>query len=753
MSTATDWTPFDRPELRAGFGRESPRGCEVLIALDGMHCSACAGRAERTLAGRAEDVHANVAARTLSFRFLPAQQPLSSLLAALESAGLAPRILAGDAPADRSLRQRRLGLARIGVATICAMQVMMLAWPSYFGVHPEPGIAQLLRWAQLALATPGVLWAGWPFFAGAWTALRQRALDMDVPVALALAAAFAASALRTLLGAGDLYFDTATMFVCFLLIGRQLEGRTRARAGEHLRLLAGRRALTAQRRLGDAAGGRIETLAIGALALGDIVLVAPGEALPADGCLLETAAELDEALLSGEARPVLRRPGARVLAGALNLGCSALVFRVERLGDDTVLAQITRLLDPARLQKPRLQQLADRLAAHFIAGVLVLALLGAMLALQRGAGYEAAFGIALAVLVASCPCALSLAVPVALAAAGSRLAQAGVLLANPGALAALAKVDTVLFDKTGTLTRDSMSLQRTQPLAGLDAARCLAIAAALERGSRHPIASAFASEDAGLTATQVETIAGQGIHGSIDGQACWIGAPARWPMPVALPARAAADVDATQVLLCVDAAPVALFTLRASLRQEVLGLLAALADRALRVELLSGDDAQAVAALAGELGIRQWQARQSPGDKLARLQVLQAQGRCVLAVGDGLNDAPLLAAADVSAAMPKGAALTQSQADLLLLGDTLALLPQALHLARVTQARVHQNLLWSFGYNLLVLPLAMSGELAPWLAALGMSLSSLIVVGNAMRPLRREPAASPAPQAALALQT
>ena len=741
MSLATDWTVYDRPELRSGFGQETARGCELTIALDGMHCSACAGRAARTLAGRADEIHADVATRTLRFRYQPAQQPLSALLAALDDAGLAPRILAGDAPAERSARERRLGLARIGVATICAMQVMMLAWPSYLGVHPDAGIAQLLRWAQLALAAPGVLWAGWPFFAGAARALRQRQLDMDVPVALALAAAFAASALRTVLGEGDLYFDTATMFVWFLLIGRQLEGRTRARATEHLRLLAGRRALTAQRRLGEAAGSRIETVPIGALRAGDHVLVAPGEALPADGCLLEQAAELDESLLSGEARPVLRAPGSTVLAGALNLGRCALVFRAERLGSETVLAQITRLLDPARQQKPRLQQLADRLAAHFIAAVLVLAGVGAALALARGAGAEAAFGIALAVLVASCPCALSLAVPVALAAASSRLAQRGLLLANPGALGALARIDTVLFDKTGTLTRDSMSLLRTEPLAGLDAARCLAIAAALERGSRHPIASAFAAHDAGLAAAHVEATAGHGVHGRIDGQACWIGAPESWPMPLTLPVMNAADAGATRVLLGIDARPVALFTLRAAPRPEVWRLLAELARRGLAVELLSGDAPDAVAALASDLGIGQACARQSPADKLARLQALQAQGRCVLAVGDGLNDAPLLAAADASAAMPKGAALTQSQADLLLLGDSLALLPQTLDAARAAQARVRQNLLWALAYNLFVLPLAISGALPPWLAALGMSLSSLIVVGNTLRPL---PAAAPA---------
>ena len=289
------------------------------------------------------------------------------------------------------------------------------------------------------------------------------------------------------------YFDTATMFVWFLTIGRYLEGHSRARASERLRLLAGRRALTAQRRV----GGEIETIAIGELALGDIAVVAPGETLPADGSLLEAATELDEALLSGESRPQLRQPGQTVLAGTLNLGSTPLVFAVERLGATTVLSQITRLLDQAQTAKPKLQQFADRIAGHFIATVLVLAAIGAALALLRGASGDAAFGIALAVLVASCPCALSLAVPVALAAGTSRLAKQGVLVANAGALTALADIDTVLFDKTGTLTRNELLLRRVLMLDGSDAATATGIAAALERGSRHPIASAFARIDSG----------------------------------------------------------------------------------------------------------------------------------------------------------------------------------------------------------------------------------------------------------------
>jgi len=728
VSGGKDWTAFDRPELRAGFSTETPRGCEILIALDGIHCVACAARAEKLLAGRVEAVQVNVTARTLSFRFEPQRTRLSDLLHVLDQAGLAPRVLAGDAPAARDTHQRRLAFARIGVATICAMQVMMLAWPSYFGVQPEPAIAQLLRWAQLVVATPGVLWAGWPFFVGAWRAAKAGGLDMNAPVALALGVAFAASAIRTVRGAGDLYFDTATMFVWFLTLGRYLEGRTRARAGERLRLLAGRRALTAQRR----ASGGLEIVAIGQLQIGNEVVVAPGDTLPADGELLERAAELDEALLNGESHPALRQPGQSVLAGSVNLSDAPLAFRVVRVGANTVLAQITSLLDQAQNRKPRLQRMTDRAAAHFVAAVLLLAGLGITLALARGASGDAALDIALAVLVASCPCALSLAVPAALAAATSRLARGGMLVANAGALPALASIDTVLFDKTGTLTQVSMRLRRVLPLVATDAEWCTQIAAALEQGSRHPIASAFAGCGSVLVAQDLQHVAGAGVSGTIGGRRYWLGAAERAPLPVETVVEGM-EADETSIVLCDEGGALATFVLGASLRAEVPGVIADLLRRGLALELVSGDAPDTVGTVARRLGIEHFAARQTPSAKLLRLQQLQAQGRRVLAVGDGLNDAPLLAAADVSACMPQGAALTQARADLLLLGDSLALLPQALDVAQAAQRRIRENLFWALGYNLLVLPLAMSGHLAPWLAAAGMSLSSLLVVGNALR--------------------
>ena len=730
MSSGRDWTAFDRPEVRAGFSSTGGSGCEVLLALDGIHCAGCAARAESLMAGRADDVRVNVAAKTLSLRFKPETVRLSTLLDALDKAGLEPRILASEAPSDRSLRERRLTIGRIGVSTICAMQVMMMAWPGYFGIRPDPSIEQLLRWAQLVISIPGVLWAGWPLFSGAYRALRDRRLDMNVTVGLALSAAFGASLVRTIAGHGDLYFDTATMFVWFLTLGRYLESRTRARAGERLRLLAGRRALTAQRR----SGSGVEQVAIGELRPGDEIVVAPGEVLPADGTLTQPPAELDESLLTGEARPVFRSPGQPVLAGAINLGTSSLVFRADRLGSATVLSQITRLMEHAQDSKPKLQQLADRLAAHFIAAVLVFSICGLALALLRGASVDQAANIAIAVLVASCPCALSLAVPAALAAATSRLAASGVLVANAGALQVLAKVDTVLLDKTGTLTSPEMELRNVLVECGVDTEYCTRIASALEQGSRHPIATAFAGKTGGLVADEIKNVPKKGITGIVDGHRYWLGttesAAHRTGSP-ALPNNGSAGD--TWIVLCDEVRTLAAFSIGARIRPEAAALIADLERRGLAVEILSGDGTDAVEALAGRLRVRDFSARQTPAAKLARLRDLQAQGRKVLAVGDGINDAPLLAAADVAVAMPRGAALTQSKADLLLLGDTLAGLPLALDTSRLVNRRIHENLLWALCYNLVVLPLALTGHLSPWLAAAGMSASSLLVVGNALR--------------------
>ncbi|MEQ1438764.1 cation-translocating P-type ATPase [Fontimonas sp. SYSU GA230001] len=726
----TDWSVYDQPALRDSVSSPAPGGRrEVLLGIDGMHCAACVGRIERLLAGRASDVGASLTSRTLQFRFDPRREPLSTLLRTLEDAGFVPQVLAQDAGLRAQREERRAMLARIGVAVICAMQVMMLAWPTYtFGgaaAEIDPGIEQLLRWAQALFATPCVLYAGSPFFRSAWRALRARSVNMDVTVAASVAIAYGASLIRTVLGEGEIYYDTATMFVMLLLIGRFVEGRTRMQAGERLRLLAGRRRLTAQRETPQG----IEAVPLSAVAPGDTLVVAPGESVPVDGTLLDAAAEMDEALLTGESRAVLHRAGDRLLAGCLNLGQQALRLRAQSVGAATRLAQITQLLQQAQAARPRFQLLADRLAGAFIVTVLLLALAGAAL---WWPDVDRSLSVLLAVLVASCPCALSLAIPAAMAAAASRLAALGVLSARPEALARLPLVDTVLFDKTGTLTRAELRIVRVEPQAELDEAGCLAIAAALERGLMHPIARAFAQTPSRFTATQQQQIPGRGVEGVVDGRRYRLGAPA------VSGDDATADVD-TVIELRDERRALARIRLATVVREDAAGTIAAMREAGMNVELLTGDGEAAAEALARRLGLQQVLARQTPEQKLARLEALQRQGRVVLAVGDGINDAPFLAAADVSAAMPLGAALAQARADLLLVGDSLAALIPARDIARQAQRRVRQNVAWALAYNLGVLPLAMAGVLAPWMAALGMSLSSLLVVANALRLRRTRP--------------
>ena len=727
-AAAADWSAYDRPELRSAIATGLPGGREeVLLVAEGMHCASCVGRLRRLLGPQVQDLRINLASRTLEFVHDPRRQALSALLAQIDAAGFEPQVLAQDAGRARARHRRRAELVRIGVAVIGAMQVMMLAWPTYFEAGAiEADIAALMRWAQLLLATPVVFYAGWPFLAGGWRALRDRVPTMDLPVALSLLIAWAASSLRVFTGQGELYFDAATMFVMLLGLARYFEGLSRSRAGERMRLLAGRRPLTAVREQ----GGTTQTVPLATLQTGDLLRVAPGEALPADGELLDETAQLDESLLSGESQPVLHRRGDTVLAGSLNLAPATLRLRVSEAGAGTRLAQITRLLQQAQDDRPRVQLLADRYAGHFVLAVMALALAGAWYWWPQDA--DKALGVALAVLVASCPCALSLAVPTVHAAASSLLARRGVLMARPRALARLTQVDTVLFDKTGTLTRPELALAQVLPLAEHDAAACRRLAAALERELAHPIARALTAGTSGLPQAQDIRLQAGGVSGRIDGRRYWIGAPEQAAQAVALPAGPQA-AEASWLLLCEDQRPLALFGLRAELRPEAPRLIAELRRQGLAMELLTGDAEAPARALAARAGIAALRARQTPEQKLARLQELQSQGRVVMAVGDGINDAPFLAAADVAVAMPQGAALAQARADVVLVGDSLSGLATLRGVARQAQRRLRQNLAWALGYNLVVLPLALGGWLTPWLAALGMSLSSLLVVGNALR--------------------
>ena len=690
----------------------------LYLALDGVHCARCETRLHQLLDGRVAKLDLDLMSRTASLTPRAGGPSLATLMPELAAAGFEPRLLDEDDPVATMRPARRRELARIGVAILGAMQVMMFAWPDYFGRVPDATVAGLLRWAQFAVAIPVVAYSGWPFFTGAARALLARSLTMDVPVALSLVMATAASAWRTIDGSGALYFDTATMFVALLLTGRHLESATRARATERLRLLAEGPPATARRV--DAEGIQVVKTAL--LVPGDRVSVSPGEALPVDG-VLEQVAELDESLLTGESHPVTRSAGDTAFAGSLNVCASPIVLRTLAGVGRTRSAQILQLLRRAAARKPAVQQRADQVAGAFTLIVLVLAACGA--ALAAGSGPDAALSVALAVLVASCPCALSLAVPACLAAATSRLAGHGVLVTRADRLLRLAQADTVLVDKTGTLTHARLHLDRIEPLRESTSKQVLSIARSLESGLRHPVALAFLADAPSAAATEVRVEAGRGVEGRVEGRWFRIGPSAA--------AIAAKDGALTWITLADEQGPLAHFALSAPVRAEAVDVVAELGRRGLRIELLTGDADAPARRIAELLHIETLAACQTPEDKLERLRALQAEGHVVMCVGDGLNDAPFLAAADASCAMPGGSAVAQARADIVLVNDRLDGLPLAIDVARQARRRIHQNLAWAALYNLSVLPLAMAGWLPPWLAAAGMSASSLVVVANALR--------------------
>jgi Cu2+-exporting ATPase len=518
------------------------------------------------------------------------------------------------------------------------------------------------------------------------------------------------------------WYDAAVMFVLLLLVARMFEQRARGIASAQVDALARARPALAVRERAD---GSVEQVPLGEIAIGDVLRVAAGESVPADGTLLDHAAAFDEALITGESTPVRRDPGGVALAGSICREQSARM-RVTRTGADTRLSQLTRLVEQAQSARPRLALAAERVAGGFVVALLLCAM--GTFAWWHVHEPARALEVTLALLVVSCPCALSLAIPTALTSAHGALARMGVLGLSEDALSTLARVDRVMLDKTGTLSTGRPELDRVATFDGMDTQRALAIAAALEHGSAHPLAQAFARIENVTAARNVVANPGHGIEGEVDG--------VRWRLGRAEFAVAREDDGA--LWLGDGARALARITVRETMRDDARDAVVALRQAGLAVELCSGDAESAVARFARQVGIGAYLARQSPEQKLARVRAVQARGEVVAMVGDGLNDAPVLAGADVSLAMAEGAALAQRAADLVITSPSLLRVPQAIVLARRTQRIVHQNLAWALGYNVLAIPLAATGYVTPWIAAVGMAASSLLVTLNALRLGRRE---------------
>ncbi len=737
---ASDWS---RPELARHVVRplDGDRR-EAIVLVDGLRCAACVWLIERALGALpgVAGVQVNASARRARIIWDDTRCTLARIVETLNRAGYRALPLDAAALDDSRRRESRAALKRLIVAGFGAMQAMMYASALYLGAFDtmDASTRDLFRWLGLLVATPVVFYSARPFFAGAWRSLAARRLGMDVPVALAIALIYTASLVEALRGGAEVYFDSVSMFVFFLLVGRYLEMRARHRAGDLGDALARLTPMFADRLRED---GSLERVAAADLVTGNRVHVAEGACVPADGTLVGTSCRVDEALLSGESAAVAKRAGDALAAGSLVVQGPA-QLRVERTGADTVLAGILALVTRAQTERPRLAVAGERAAAGFVARVLTLAAVTAL-------GWSLvdphrAFTATLAVLVVSCPCAFALAVPAALTRALVVLARRGVLVVRPDAIEALATATHVVFDKTGTLTDAHLGLERVDTIASgnpdaSDSAcahdAALALAGALARGSRHPVALAIAAAADATARHAVEQVvaeAGGGLEGVIDGRRVRLG-HAGFALRGAMHANTLEDA----VVLADDNGPIAAFHLSERLRGDARETVAALRADGLGIEISSGDAATKVATVAARLGIATWHARQRPGDKLSRLTALRADGARVIAVGDGINDAPVLAGADVAVALASGTELAQASSDIVLAGEQLGALAHARTIARQTLAILRQNQRWALAYNLVVMPFGALGFVPPWLAALGMSASSLVVVLNALRIGRR----------------
>ncbi|WP_223532562.1 heavy metal translocating P-type ATPase [Pseudomonas sp. GL-RE-20] len=727
---------YDRADVQQPFVRHEGELAETTLLMEGISCAACGWLIEKHLRTLPAVVEArlNLSNHRLHVRWADGQLPLSQVLSVLRHIGYAAHPYQADRASEQLASENRLALRQLGVAGLLwfqAMMATMATWPE-FNIDLSPELHTILRWVALFLTTPIVFYSCAPFFKGAMRDLRTRHLTMDVSVSLAIGSAYVAGIWTSITGVGELYFDAVGMLALFLLAGRYLERRARERTAAATAQLVNLLPASCLRLTAD---GQSERILLSELRVGDQVLVHPGAILPADGKILDGQSSVDESLLTGEYLPQPRTLGDAVTAGTMNVE-GALTVEVQALGQDTRLSAIVRLLDRAQAEKPRLAEIADRAAQWFLLLSLIAAAAIGLLWWELDS--SRAFWIVLAMLVATCPCALSLATPTALTAATGTLHKLGLLLTRGHVLEGLNQIDTVIFDKTGTLTEGRLALRSIRPLGALDSDQCLGLAAALENRSEHPIARAFGR--APMAAEEVHSTPGLGLEGLVEGRRLRIGQP-RFVCELSGAVMPSMPEEAGQWLLLGDnQGPLAWFVLDDRLRTDAPALLAACKARGWRTLLLSGDSSPMVASVAAELGIDEARGGLRPDDKLLVLQQLHKEGRKVLMLGDGVNDVPVLAAADISVAMGSATDLAKTSADAVLLSNRLDALVQAFSLARRTRRVIIENLLWAGLYNGLMLPFAALGWITPVWAAVGMSISSLTVVLNALR-LTRMPSA------------
>ncbi|MGL1834780.1 heavy metal translocating P-type ATPase [Rhodocyclaceae bacterium SMB388] len=731
---------FDHPDFQKSFVQpvgENER--EASLILEGITCAACVWLNEQHVARQpgVSLVEVNYATRRARVRWDERKTRLSEILAAIQAIGYRAYPYDAERSEQIAKRERRSMLWRVFVAGFGMMQVMMYAYPSYIAAEGDISADAdlLMRWASLILTLPVVFYSAAPFFQRALRDLRLRSLGMDVPVALGVGSAFIASVWATLTNGPDVYFDSVTMFVFLLLLGRYLEMLARQKAVRGVEELGKVIPVFAERLSDDGAASKVP---VSQLLPGDRVRVRPGEVIPADGVVIDGDSEANESLLTGESRPVVKRSGSVVTGGSINIA-SPLLIEIRQVGDSTRLASIRKLMDRAAAERPAIATQSDRVARVFIVALLSLSALTYVM--WQFIDPDRALWVFVSVLVVACPCALSLATPTALTVATDSLARMGVLVTRGHAIEALAGANRFVFDKTGTLTHGVMQVDALRVLDGSDEEAVRARAAALEQASEHAVAAGVRQAAEGLALPEVvglRSVTGRGVEGDIDGVTLRIGRPdfvaelAGTPVPEAI---GSLERDGGSVVaMGSDAGWSALFRLADVPREDASVLLGRLRHEGVPTAIISGDSAAAVSAVAARLGVDEAHAGMLPQDKQAWVAAKQqAPGAVVAMVGDGVNDAPVLAQAQVSVAMGGGTDLARNQADIVLLSESLAGLSRGIGLCRRTLVIIRQNLWWSFAYNFTSVPLAMMGLITPWMAGVGMAGSSLLVVLNALR--------------------
>jgi len=689
-----------------------------------VRCAGCCLKIERELSDLPDvsDVNVNYAEKRLSFTSV-SPGGAESALTRLTALGYQATPEKNRGELDMYQDQRRALLARLGVAGIGMMQVMMFALTSYLsgsdGIQPE--YEALMRWAAFVISLPVVLYSAMPFHQGAWRDIRNRTAGMDVPVSIAVISAFSLSAVHTVLGTGEVYFDSACMFTFFLLTGRYLE--LAARQNFHVEQLLGDHLLPEVART---VSGQMIPLA--ELQVGDVLLIKKGEVIPADCIVTRGTTTADESAFTGESEPAFKKIGSGLLAGTVNLD-GEVEGKVSASKSEWVISHLSELYRSAASFRPAFAILADRVARYFVGIVLVLAASSGVFWWYQGA--DNYFAIALAVLVVSCPCALSLATPIAYAIATGASRKMGLLISSGEFLEKLGRTTTVVFDKTGTLTEGSLKLEQMVGLSiDLSRQQLIDIAASLETSSLHPIAVTLRELSSELHEVGEPGIEpGFGVSGVVGGDIYRLGSPAY----VLVGETPPSEDDGNWVLLSRNETPLAWFCFTDRPRAEAGTTIETLKQLVGSVLVYSGDSSENGRRLLNALGIDNPAMSMTPDEKISRVRALQASGEKVLMVGDGLNDAGAMAAADISLAVNPVDTLVQSAADATLVNGDLGSIPRVLRYAGKVRSVIGQNLFWAFSYNLLVIPLAVLGFVPPWLAALGMSMSSLIVTLNACR--------------------